>query len=419
MKHTKRLISVILSFIMLLSITAGIDLSSYAAASVSKAISWAESQVGHRVGGGQCTDLVSAYWHYMGYNTYCNSGYKYPKGQGSMPPGSRMVVYKSGVTAQPGDVAVYSPGWRGNGWGHVAIVSAVSSGKMTVIEQYGSTDNMTHKNTINYNRGEGYVLYGFIRHAGSGGTNNSTPPSISVSNSNVALNLNTSKSAKINVTVNGTLPSKYTIYYSRQNANVSCSWGNWNGRTIPLTITGNYVGTTDINLEVKNSSTNQTLATKKISVTITANTYTISFNANGGYGAPSSVKTNSNGNGTLTLPRTVPYTNVSYTVNFDANGGTLPSGLKTTYKKVFQYWYDSSGNKYYPDGRTYTFKGNTTLYAHYSGERLSAPNPTRDNYYFAGWYDSNETNGNSGPVGALYKNSSTNINDSIRCNILC
>lgn len=47
-----------------------------------------------------------------------------------------------------------------------------------------------------------------------------------------------------------------TIYWARDNANISCQWGDWSGYSLPLTITANKVGTSVITLtNDKNSET--------------------------------------------------------------------------------------------------------------------------------------------------------------------
>ncbi|MBQ3151522.1 MAG: InlB B-repeat-containing protein [Clostridia bacterium] len=115
-------------------------------------------------------------------------------------------------------------------------------------------------------------------------------------------------------------------------------------------------------------------------------TYTVSYNANGGSGAPSSQTKEKDV--TLTLRSTTP--SKSYTVSYNANGGSVSSSSKTV-NCTFKNWNTSSsgsGTTYYPGG-SYTSNSNTTLYAQWTNPTYGTlPTPTRSGYTFNGWYTS-------------------------------
>ncbi len=138
--------------------------------------------------------------------------------------------------------------------------------------------------------------------------------------------------------------------------------------------------------------------------------YTISYNANGGTGAPASqTKTK---NVTLTLSSTKPTRSNasagSYTVTFDANGGScstssLSAARTTSYS--FKNWNtkaDGSGTSY-ASGGSYTANAAATLYAQWNSSTstaaISLPTPSRSNYNFLGWAL------NSSGTGTLYTGS--------------
>ena len=251
------------------------------------------------------------------------------------------------------------------------------------------------------------------RYGGSGGGTVAPQPaasSLTLSTSNVNLNIDSSPTATVSMTAGGTLPSKIATTYKTSNGNVQCSWNKWSGNTCSLNITAKNIGTSKITVNLINNSTNAVLDTKTISVNVTSNKYTVTFNANGGYGAPSNMTVSSRD--VATIPDTKPYTNISNNVTFNANGGTLTNGSKTEYKKVFKYWYDNDGNQYYA-GSTYVFKKNTTLYAKYAYETLDAKTPTKSNCYFDGWYDSNKTDSFGVPTGKKYTNRNSYITSDI------
>lgn len=133
-------------------------------------------------------------------------------------------------------------------------------------------------------------------------------------------------------------------------------------------------------------------------------------------------------------------TTIKYTVNYDGNGGncgqttsyatsasaavTLPTPTRSGY--IFAGWYTvaSGGDRVGGAGESYTPSANVTLYAQwgkpctvtynanggscgtvsekYTGTTLTLPTPTRDGYWFIGWYDA-ATGGNKiGDAGATY-----------------
>lgn len=129
-----------------------------------------------------------------------------------------------------------------------------------------------------------------------------------------------------------------------------------------------------------------------------ANTYTVSYNANGGTGAPSS-QTKTHGV-TLTLSSTKPVhatsTNFTYTITFQANGGTLSNG-STSYqnktaskvtKYTFKNWESTEGTTYSPGG-SYTENRATTMTAQWttsaSTGSIQFPSVTRAGYRLKGW----------------------------------
>jgi uncharacterized repeat protein (TIGR02543 family) len=145
----------------------------------------------------------------------------------------------------------------------------------------------------------------------------------------------------------------------------------------------------------------------------TLQTYTISYNANGGTGAPSS-QTKTYGT-TLTLSDKKPTKSNSsatgYKVTFDTQGGSAVSAITssktTTY--TFSKWNtksDGSGTSYNA-GASYTANAAATLYAQYtsstSNGAITLPSaPTKSGYTFNGWYDAASGGTKIGNAGASY-----------------
>lgn len=129
--------------------------------------------------------------------------------------------------------------------------------------------------------------------------------------------------------------------------------------------------------------------------------YTVTYNANGGIGAPSEQEKLHDND--LMLSSVRP-TGKTYTVTFDGNGGSVAEDSKQ-YKQVFSNWNtkeDGSGDSY-AAGYIYSANSDTTLYAQYRQPSLNnVKNPSQNGYYFAGWYDSTEKDGDGLPVGKRY-----------------
>lgn len=143
------------------------------------------------------------------------------------------------------------------------------------------------------------------------------------------------------------------------------------------------------------------------------NTYTISYNANGGTGAPAS-QTKTYGV-TLTLSSTKPTransSAGSSTVTYNANGGSVSPTSATayhTYSYSFSAWNtasNGSGTSYNP-GANYTANAAATLYAQwgvtYNNGSVTLPTPSRSGYTFNGWYTASSGGTKAGNAGASY-----------------
>ena len=179
--------------------------------------------------------------------------------------------------------------------------------------------------------GQSYSMMGWIN----------DPKQIHVSTSSVSLMLGGTESNVMYAWSTGSYDGTTSLYYSRSNDNISCSWGDWENGKAPLTISALKKGTTILTIGVKDYDTGVVLDSTTVFVTVDAKSYTVSYNANGGSGAPSSQTKYHNT--TLTLSSTKP--------------------VRTGY--TFQGWSTSSSasSASYKPGGSFTANANTTLYA--------------------------------------------------------
>lgn len=132
-----------------------------------------------------------------------------------------------------------------------------------------------------------------------------------------------------------------------------------------------------------NGSYTNVTSNRTITAKWTANTYTITYNANGGTGAPSS-QTKTYGQ-PLTLSSTKP--TASWTLTYNSNGGTVSPTSKSV-SRPFKAWNtraDGTGTSY-ASGASYTANASVTLYAQYTNPTAGTlPTPTRSNCTFNRW----------------------------------
>lgn len=160
-----------------------------------------------------------------------------------------------------------------------------------------------------------------------------------------------------------------------------------------------------------------TSATLVVTTNETDYSITLSYNANGGSGGPSSETKTGTTSGTPSVAFTVsntqptrsPAVTGSYTVTYNANGGSVypasASAARTT-SYTFSKWNTASGGSgnNYVGGNTITLSSSATLYAQWTGSTTTAavalPTPTRTGYTFNGWYTGGDTK--VGNAGASY-----------------
>ena len=223
-------------------------------------------------------------------------------------------------------------------------------------------------------------------------------PKLWLSSSSIQLDVVTKPTQKINYyysgdTANGYYLSSEIAYSSIPNV-IQYSWGSGEECVI---ITGLRAGHAYLQISLVEYNTGNILYSALCEVTVTdPRSYTIRYDANGGYGAPASqTKTH---NVDINLNGSEPKRDSEYgetlTLHFDANGGTVePSEM--TAQKITWYSFDSwntardgSGTKYY-GGSSYSGNANLTLYAQWDSGTSSTsfvlPEPTRQGYRFLGW----------------------------------
>ena len=232
-----------------------------------------------------------------------------------------------------------------------------SGGYTARMNLYGPDGSLAHtytydndNNWISIRRNEPGKYKGeLVFNWNSGGTTTSTvtidmvyEPRVTPSVSDIQLNVTGTDSQTISISYSGvTLSNSIYLNCDTTGDCFSYKWGSWTDHKMPLTITGVRGGQGSITIKMFDTDTNEVIATSKVYVTVTAPTYTVSYHANGGTGAPGS-QTKPH-NTTLKLSSTRP-TRSGYT---------------------FQGWATNSSAtsaSYQPSG-DFTANQNTTLYA--------------------------------------------------------
>lgn len=148
-----------------------------------------------------------------------------------------------------------------------------------------------------------------------------------------------------------------------------------------------------------------------ITFNITKNSYTITYDANGGSVSPTS-QTVTAGSAITTPTATHANGTTSRTINFYANGGTISkssqtSSATTTYGS--NGWYTEGGTKRTNNGGTYTPTQSETLYNHWdiastgTYSAITFPTGTRTGYKLVGFSTSSSTDPNTNFTGTGYE----------------
>lgn len=169
--------------------------------------------------------------------------------------------------------------------------------------------------------------------------------------------------------------------------------------------------------KITSSSTVSITAAQTLYAQWTANTYTITYNANGGSGAPSATTYTYAASGTVALSSTKPtkasVSAGSYTITLNAQGGSVSSTTQTaarTTSYTFSKWTTAANGTgtSYNAGASFSLSvaSNTTLYAQYSSSTSTASvtllTPTKDGFIFKGWATS--ATATSGQIGTYTPN---------------
>ena len=93
-----------------------------------------------------------------------------------------------------------------------------------------------------------------------------TTPRLTASSTNLSLSRSAAQS--VTISYSNVTESIYLQYSTTNTSAYKCSWGYWNGSSIPLTITPRGTGSGTVTVYMKRSSNDATLASVKISVTV-------------------------------------------------------------------------------------------------------------------------------------------------------
>lgn len=299
-------------------------------------------------------------------------------------------------------------GYTFNGW-----YSASSGG--TKVGNGGDTYTDTTYSTIYAQWSQSTFTY-TIQFNGNGNTGGSIPSSISKSGTSTSVvmgDIGSSVPTKTGYTFRGWSAS--SSYSSKRIAYSSSNGGG-------ADVNGVSATTTSSSWTYANYCSNTGGSTSSRILTLyaqwEANRYTISYDANGGSGAPSS-QTKIYGTA-LTLSSTKPTrtsstATITTTLNYNGNGTS--NGSKSTTKTTsytFKNWNTNSSGTgtSYNAGASYTANAAATLYAQWTTNNptyssFTLPTPTWTGHTFNGWYTASSGGTKVGNGGVSYSPTSS------------
>ena len=212
----------------------------------------------------------------------------------------------SSYTPQKGDIIFFDSNSDGvpNHVEFVAENGFITDGSTKKVKCIGgnTTDSVTGANdyVAEKNRNinlSSFKVLGYAHPAYPSNTQTYTPPQIVKSTSTVDLKLGGTKEASVDVSFeNGTYPNACSLEWTINNPAIAITNGivvtasTYGSATIDITAIGE--GTTSLNVYIVDEVTGSIITTDYITVNVSAKTYNILYNANGGSGTMSSSTVN-------------------------------------------------------------------------------------------------------------------------------
>lgn len=334
-------------------------------------------------GSGQiwCVDLIVLYQKFLFGRVVRNgNGGDYVTGMS----GCDSIPYYSGFVAQAGDIAVWNYGNSGT-YGHVALVTSGDSAGMVYTHIAGYNKPVTHGNYVRYTAGmgNGQTFWGVLRPQFTPGTG--TLDVNFLVNGNEIVDI--AGIGAFDITCNGTTLTGQTDY---------CRSDLPNGASYAISNITPASGYNYTGLRSGSDALSGTIAAgaqRTVWLCFESKTYTVSFNANGGTGAPAS-QTKIHGV-PLTLSSTVPtredYDFLGWATSSTATAAAYQPGGQYTQnasKTLYAVWQAKTYTiTFNPNGGTVNTPSKQVAYGSAYG---TLPKPVRAGYTFKGWYTAAE-----------------------------
>jgi uncharacterized repeat protein (TIGR02543 family) len=290
-------------------------------------------------------------------------------------------------------VSVSRPGWEFDGW---------YSGTTWVDETYQITESQTW--VANWTDPTTYT----ITYSANGGTNapaatsGSLPLTITTAQPTKSITITLDadggdldeSSLTRNLAFNGWKDINNNSYAAGLYYNVAADitlYAQWGSATVGELPEPTRSGYTFLGWQFGNVNVTPTMQVSS-DVTLKANwsedvaeTYTITYSANGGTNAPAAQTADIGTAITLSTVRPI----FAFNVVLDPNGGSLSSPSTVSIAHTFKEWNTSSGGSgtSYQPGDTYS-GSSRTLYAIWTYSSTTFATPTREHYTFLGWFTS-------------------------------
>ncbi|MBQ4630923.1 MAG: InlB B-repeat-containing protein [Clostridia bacterium] len=405
--------------VVILLVFAYVDNSSIVFAKTTKtaeeALSWVQSKEGECVGDGECVALIWQYYKELGYTSPGGYGNQYATNK--IPEGFGW--RKKGGIPNPGDILIYQNGQ----YGHVAIyessnvtwhqrypsdyykVKRVEGNYNTIVSDYwgcihvnfsDSSSIHTHSWKTSANTAHPHLEYKYCtscndeQYTGNRSTVKSCAECYPVGNVNLTRSFNRTSGETVFYRNSVTNATSYSLKIYRSTSDISGTYSlystqNMSSSSLAISLgQGYYYYAT---LDAINSNTGKTRSTTCDSFRI-YNSYTVSYNANGGTNAPASQIKIQDEN--LMLSSVVPTrshyifkgwatSRNSLDVQYTAGSAYTKNAKATLYAvwepETYDITFDLNGGKG-------TVNSTTIVY----GDSLRMPNSIiREGYYLRGW----------------------------------
>ena len=173
----------------------------------------------------------------------------------------------------------------GHGANYARVGSIPPGATVTVTKASGTgSEDWAH---VTYNGVSGYASMAYLQQEDSF-EETQDPITVQLSEETLSLVMGEKDTDSLLAWATGDYSGEWVLNWKSDSEIIGCAWGEWENGKIPLAVTAKARGEARLTVSVKDKDSGEILHSKTVTVRVDALEYTVSYDANGGTGAPES-----------------------------------------------------------------------------------------------------------------------------------